>query len=591
MAEDSAAGGPARGLLSPARRIGWRIVAPYAALTIVLAVAGTYLVTRLVGGSLDERFNNQLAEASSVAADAVVRRERQHLETLRAVSFTEGAPAAVAAGDPQRLAALIEPLMANAALERVEVISPEGQRLYGAQIADWSTFSYVPIVDNDRPGQWELVQSALAGADAQGDKYTQLVDTSSYGYVLYTAGPIYSGEQLVGVVLVGTPLPSFLSAAQAEALADVTIYDTAGRPLGTSFPVDAATPIDLTAEDGVLAAVDQELVREHRTLYGRDYDLLYAPLQIRGETVGYTSVALPSSFIFNAQAATRTQMVVLFAIAIAVALVMGWLISRTITKPVSKLVAAANAVAHGDLSVRSGIAGHDEIGVLGRAFDAMTERLQKQLLSTVRALTSAIDARDPYTHGHSLRVGQLAVMLGTEMGLTGTALQHLEIGGYLHDIGKIGVRDDVLLKPGSLTPEERAAIERHPTIGLNILEHVELSPEVVEFVGGHHEKLNGSGYPEGRHEHELSVYARIATVADIYDALVTDRPYRAGMSPAQALGILRREMAEGQLDERVVNAMEAVLPRWEQRRREEPLLRGFAVAPTEAADDRRTEAA
>jgi putative nucleotidyltransferase with HDIG domain len=435
------------------------------------------------------------------------------------------------------------------------------------------------------------VQSALAGADEQGDKYTGIIETSSYGHVLYTAGPVYAGDRLAGVVLIGTPLQSFLAAAQAEALADVTIYDTGGRPIGTTFPTDETGTVDLSPGDGALAAASDELVREHRTFYGRDYDLLYAPLTIRGETAGYTSVALPSSFIFNAQAATRERMVALFAAAIGVALIIGWLISRTITRPVSKIVAAANAVGRGDLSVRSGVTGGDEIGVLGIAFDAMTERLQNQLLSTVRALTSAIDARDPYTHGHSLRVGQLAVELGRELGLEGTALQHLEIGGYLHDVGKIGVRDAVLLKPGKLTDEERAAIEQHPTIGLNILEHVELAPEVVEFVGGHHEKLNGTGYPLGKHEQELSMFPRIATVADIYDALVTDRPYRAGMSPVQALAILHKEKDAGQLDERVVRAMEAVMPRWEQRRRDEPTLRGFAVAAPTPITERRDRSA
>jgi putative nucleotidyltransferase with HDIG domain len=253
---------------------------------------------------------------------------------------------------------------------------------------------------------------------------------------------------------------------------------------------------------------------------------------------------------------------------------------------VSKLVDAANAVAGGDLSARSGVDGADEIGVLGRSFDAMAERLQRQLLSTVRALTSAIDARDPYTMGHSLRVGQLATEIGRELGLGQNDLAHLEIGGYLHDIGKIGVRDAVLLKPGALTPEERAAIERHPTIGLDILEHVELAPQVIEFVGRHHEKLNGSGYPEHLHEHDLTIFPRIAAVADIYDALTTDRPYRAGMSPEQGVSILYKESDGGQLDRGVVEALERVLPRWHERLRTEPSLQGFRIeSPPTLADE------
>jgi putative nucleotidyltransferase with HDIG domain len=179
--------------------------------------------------------------------------------------------------------------------------------------------------------------------------------------------------------------------------------------------------------------------------------------------------------------------------------------------------------------------------------------------------------------GHSLRVGQLAVEIGSEMGLGQNDLQHLEIGGYLHDIGKIGVRDAVLLKPGALDADERAAIERHPSIGLEILQGIDLAPEVIEFVGGHHEKLNGVGYPRHLHEHQLSVYPRIAAVADIYDALTTDRPYRAGMTPAKGLRILYEEADAGQLDREVVSALERVLPRWQQRLKDEPSLQGFRI--------------
>jgi putative nucleotidyltransferase with HDIG domain len=207
----------------------------------------------------------------------------------------------------------------------------------------------------------------------------------------------------------------------------------------------------------------------------------------------------------------------------------------------------------------------------------MTERLQHQHLSTIRALTSAIDARDPYTAGHSSRVGQLAVMIGEAFQLSQSTLQHLEIGGYLHDIGKIGVRDAVLLKPGRLTPDEREMIERHPTIGLDILEAVELAPEVIAFVSGHHEKLDGSGYPHGKPASELTIVPRIAAVADIYDACTTDRPYRSAMSMREALDIMRGETEDGKLDREVLHVFENLVERWEWRRRTDPALQGFRL--------------
>lgn len=179
--------------------------------------------------------------------------------------------------------------------------------------------------------------------------------------------------------------------------------------------------------------------------------------------------------------------------------------------------------------------------------------------------------------GHSLRVGQLAVEMGTDLGLSPALIQHLEIGGYLHDIGKIGVRDAVLLKPGGLTTEEREAIERHPAIGLEILDAVDLPAEVLEFVGGHHEKLDGRGYPGHLHEKEIGVVPRIAAVADIYDALTTDRPYRAGMLVERAMEILYNEAEHGKLDVRMVQALERLLPRWQTRLAQEPVLKGYKL--------------
>jgi putative nucleotidyltransferase with HDIG domain len=270
-------------------------------------------------------------------------------------------------------------------------------------------------------------------------------------------------------------------------------------------------------------------------------------------------------------------MSVLFSIAMVAVLIIGLLVARSLTKPLIRLVAVARTVTGGDLTARSDVSTEDEVGVLAASFDRMTERLQQQHLATIRALTSAIDARDPYTLGHSVRVGQLAVMLGKELGLEESILQHLEVGGYLHDIGKIGVRDNVLLKPGALTPEERRMVEMHPRIGLDILAPVELAPEVIQFVAGHHEKLDGSGYPEHRRGTQLSIIARIASVADIYDALTTDRPYRAALTLDETFTIMRAEAESGQLDRKVVGTLERLVGEWEARRHSDPTLKGYSI--------------
>ncbi|MGB2694018.1 MAG: HD domain-containing phosphohydrolase [Dehalococcoidia bacterium] len=571
--------GAGRVLLYPVRHIRWKIIAPYIVLTAVIAGVGTFVATRLVTGSLQERFENQLAEAARVACDSVVRRERAHLEIVRGVAFTQGVATAVEQDDSVKLRDLVLPIAANGRTELVEVLDADGSRVLGLQLADRERLEYQPLTDANDRMSWPAVSSVLEGrADAQGDKFAQLAETSA-GYALYTAGPIYDGDQIVGAVLVGSRLESLLPALKGEALADVTVYGFDGAELSTTFAAsNTSDEANLTPDPEAISAFGTpDTIRETKTLFGRGFDLLYGEMVVRDQVVGMYSVALPSSFILSAGGTTRWQMGLLFAGATTAVLLTGLVLAGSLTRPLLRLVRAARAVSSGDLTARSGVRTSDEVGVLAASFDQMTERLQRQHLSTIRALTSAIDARDPYTAGHSSRVGQLAVMIGEACDLPEPMLQHLEIGGYLHDIGKIGVRDSILMKPGRLTPEEREMIERHPVVGLDILEPVELAPEVVAFVSGHHEKLDGSGYPHGLRASEVSVISRIAAISDIYDALTTDRPYRGAMTTEEALYIMRREMEDGKLDNEVLRVFEGLVQRWEWRRKSDPALQGFRL--------------
>jgi len=564
----------------PFRHIRWKIVLPYAFLTVVLAAAGSYVATHLVTGSLSERFDNQLAESGRVVADAVVRKERDHLETVRAVAFTEGVPEAVQKADEVALAKLVGPVAANDKVERLEVLGAAGQRLRTFSLTNANTLIYEELPDSDNPAAWPLVQQTLQGkADLLGDKYAQIVKTSE-GFVLYTSGPIIAGGKVVGVVLVGTTLDSFVRQTKATALADVTIYDFLGRPLASTFARadqasagEARLAIGAEALDEATAGVT---TREDRTLWGRDYDLVYGRLQVRDQAVGLYSAGLPTDFMFSAGSTTRTRVALLFGVGMAAVLGIGLFLAHRLTQPILRLVRAARLVSAGDLTARSGIKSSDEIGVLASSFDDMTDKLQRQHLATIKALTSAIDARDPHTMGHSVRVGQLSVVLGRHMGLEDAVLARLEIGGYLHDIGKIGIRDAILLKPGSLTPEERRVIQEHPRIGLAILDPVDLPREVIEFVESHHERLDGSGYPHGSREDAVTMVARIAAVADVFDAVTSVRPYRGPMLPDEALAMLRSQT--GQLfDPEVVEALAAVLEEWTRRRATEPELQGFKL--------------
>jgi putative nucleotidyltransferase with HDIG domain len=569
----------------PFQHIRWKIVLPYAFLTVLLAVVGSYLAANQVTSSLEERFENRLAEAGRVVSDKLVRKEREHLEIVRAVAFTDGVSAAVQAGDSGALTALARPIVTNAAVERMEVLDAQGNRVTALRLTNADSLTYEHVSDSDVPAQWPLVQRVLERqSDGRGDKYAMITETSS-GLVLWTMGPILTDSGLAGVVLVGTTLETFARQAKDEAAADVTIYDFAGRPMTSTFPVNDQTSTEEANLDMQPTIVDssiqgEDVVREKRSLFSRNYDLLYGRLELRGAVVGLYSVGLNSDFIANKGNATRTQVMLLFGVGMAAVLGIGMYLTHQLTKPILRLVRTAGLVAAGDLTVRSGVKSRDEIGILATSFDEMTDKLQRQHLSTIRALTSAIDARDPYTMGHSVRVGQLAMMLGRDLHLEDKLLARLEVGGYLHDIGKIGIRDAVLLKPGKLTPEERTIIEDHPKIGIDILSAVDLPDEVVRFVRDHHERLDGSGYPRGLREQEVTIQARIAAVADMYDAVTSERPYRSPMTPGEAVDLLRSEAGRF-LDPRVVVAMAAVVDEWEERRKREPALRGFKLPDLE----------
>ena len=173
--------------------------------------------------------------------------------------------------------------------------------------------------------------------------------------------------------------------------------------------------------------------------------------------------------------------------------------------------------------------------------------------SVVRALTSAIDAKDPYTCGHSDRVARLAVCLARQLGCDKEDLNTIYLSGLLHDIGKIGIDDQVLRKPGPLTPAELEHIKTHPDLGCRILDGVKQLDKVLPVVRHHHEAWNGAGYPAGLKEEDCPFLARVVAVADSIDAMSSDRPYRKGI-PDEKLDCILREGAGRQWDPKIIEA-------------------------------------
>lgn len=206
--------------------------------------------------------------------------------------------------------------------------------------------------------------------------------------------------------------------------------------------------------------------------------------------------------------------------------------------------------------------------------------LQEAYLATVRSLAAAVDAKDSYTRGHSDRVATYATMIAERMGLAHEQRIALEMAAYLHDIGKIGVKEEILLKPGRLDDGEMAQMRHHPLIGANILKPVAFPWAITPVVRHHHESFDGTGYPAGLRGDEIPLLARILTVADSYEAMTADRPYRTGRSASEAIEELRH-CAGTQFDPRIVEVFAKVIEELEYETDQPRADSGDEVMPEE----------
>jgi putative two-component system response regulator len=197
---------------------------------------------------------------------------------------------------------------------------------------------------------------------------------------------------------------------------------------------------------------------------------------------------------------------------------------------------------------------------LERQVHEQAVRIQELFVQGIQMLARALEAKDAYTRGHSIRVSQYAVGTAQRLGFDGSSLDGIRLGGELHDIGKIGTREAVLHKPGTLTDEEFRQITEHPVLGERmLLPLARESPDVLRIVRSHHERLDGRGFPDGLRGEMIPIEARIVAVADSFDAMTTERPYRDARQPDAAVAELRR-VAGTQLDPAAVEAFVDAFP-------------------------------
>jgi putative nucleotidyltransferase with HDIG domain len=163
------------------------------------------------------------------------------------------------------------------------------------------------------------------------------------------------------------------------------------------------------------------------------------------------------------------------------------------------------------------------------------KKLNDNYKNSIAALSNAVDARDPYTSGHSVRVADISVKIGKALGMSKDKINELELAALFHDIGKIGIPDNVLLKPGKLSESEYKIIKSHPQIGASILKDIDYLENILPMIIHHHEKYSGGGYPSGLKGDDIPLESRIIALSDSYDAMTSDRPYRRGMSHESAI--------------------------------------------------------
>lgn len=379
-----------------------KIIFPYLVLTILVAVIGTYVVTNLVAGSLDERLTNHLLEAGRVVSDGLVRYEMKHLEVARIIAFTRGLGEALYEKEAEKVADLASPAASGLGTELLVIVDADGhQMLHLLRRPDGS---YGTPRDTFQPP--EMVRMLLETGDPAGPPRRGLTRHPTDGHYYYlTAIPVPLNNRPVGAVIVGTSLDTLLLYFKSTSMADVTVYLDDGRAVGTTFaiPEQPSDVLQLLDELSIPADLykrclfsNEVTLGENVQIRGRWYRLARGPLRVGNDTLGVFGVALPAQFIVRAGTTSRNIYAMLFALMTAAVIIIGYFIAQRITRPLEHLVSASQAIAEGNLHYRTGIRGADEIGILATTFDDMASRLLErthalqETLGQLRAILASI---------------------------------------------------------------------------------------------------------------------------------------------------------------------------------------------------------
>jgi putative nucleotidyltransferase with HDIG domain len=513
-------------------RLALKIVLPFAALTLAIGAVGTLTATGELSSRSQQAFDNQLIHDGFVAQSMVKAGDTERRGILRLLT---GGPGLAQNWDKTAaLQAWLERALTIHPNVIVEVVDTSGREIVGVvghgAVADTVTQT------RDLSG-WPGLSYMLSG----GTTTVDLVASTPQPAIL-TGQPVRNATGgLIGAILVGEYLDDRASVVKATLHDDITFYDVNGQVLTTSLSIPPGQWSALALDSGTRGRVSPTSVVElSRTTGGPGMEIV-SPWSLRTANLGYVGTVASSAGLLADTNQLRIILVTLFLAGVLFTLAIGIWLARRITRPVHRLVEATRLVSAGDLEHQAPVTTHDEIGELTDSFNQMTRslkeksaslrttmtQLQDTYLMTIEALAAAVEARDPYTHGHTRRVEEYATIMAQALGATEAEISALRRACVLHDIGKIGIEDSILRKQARLEPDEAMRMQKHPVIGVDMLKGIDFLDPVLPLIRHHHERWDGNGYPDELRADEIPLGARILAVADAVDAMTSDRPYRA----------------------------------------------------------------
>jgi putative nucleotidyltransferase with HDIG domain len=523
--------------------IRYKIILPFAVLLVFVGVIGSGVATARLTDATAAEFDAKLLQKSLLANQSLAQIESARLADLRLASDTVGVPESLAAGDIGGLARLLTPIAGNVTTANIQlrVLDLHGKEVLRIQ-GGRDGAGRVDVTDATALAGEPAVVKVLSGEHdpVAGDRRLFLSSQLSRP-VLYWTGAVRTPDQrIVGAVLVGQSLAEIAAGIEESALYDLSGTRLAGGLNSPAVVSDGVRHL-LTSENTVPVPVSQ-------TQSGHSFGALFSTWTMRGSQMGFLSVDANADGLVSQVAQVRLILTLIFTAAALLTLLVGTATASLLTRPIEGLVRSMRAVSAGNLQHRATVASKDEIGYLAQAFNEMTASLEEKTaaleettFASMEALARAIDARDPSTFGHSARVAALSVEIADQMQLPLKEREALRRAALLHDIGKIGVEDRVLRKPGPLNQMETDEMREHSRIGYDMLKGLGFLRPSLPGILYHHERWDGGGYPTGLNGTSIPLLVRIITVADVFDALTSDRPYRHELSFEDATAAIRNE--------------------------------------------------